>query len=194
MDWSARRRILYIIGVIAFFVAVLWYPAYQLLHHVPTCTDGIQNGDETGIDIGGTCPVLDARMLVPVSVRWSRAFKTTDGLYNAVAYVENPNDAAGVMQAPYRFKFYDGTNRLVAERDGIATVMPGSVTPIFEGRVESKDLSIVRAFFDFPDPLTFTRLADTARLIEVSDRTTTDTATAPRVSATVTNTGVAPAS
>lgn len=32
---------------------------------VPTCSDGIQNGDETGVDCGGSCPACVATPMVP---------------------------------------------------------------------------------------------------------------------------------
>ena len=34
----------------------LWWRFILAKQGVPTCNDGIQNGDETGIDCGGTCP------------------------------------------------------------------------------------------------------------------------------------------
>ncbi len=62
MSWASRRRTTYLTGVILFFVVIIGGPvAYLILSVAPTCTDGTQNGGETGIDIGGPCPLLDAR-------------------------------------------------------------------------------------------------------------------------------------
>ncbi|HUO50500.1 MAG TPA: hypothetical protein VMU25_02990, partial [Candidatus Paceibacterota bacterium] len=74
MSWAARRRILYIFGVIVFFAIVVGGPiAYHVLTIPLTCHDGIQNQGETSIDHGGPCLMLDENALEPSAVLWTRA-------------------------------------------------------------------------------------------------------------------------
>jgi hypothetical protein len=116
-----------------------------------------------------------------------------DGTWSAVAYVENPNDGGGVVEAPYRFRLYDDRNVLVAEREGVTYLMPGSVTPVYEGGFDTGNRATARTFFEFTAPLVWERMQDTSRALTVTGKTITDVGTTPRVSATAENTAVAEA-
>lgn len=193
MPWAVRRRVIYLIGVFVFFAIVVGGPiAYTLLTVPPTCTDGIQNQGETAIDRGGPCPLLDPNQLQPSAVLWSRAFSVRDGSYNAASYIENPNDGAGVSSVGYVFKLYDSDNVLVAERIGSTFIMPGRVTPVFEGAIDTGNRKVARAFFALTAEPAWQQMRDAAKVIAVSDVAASNIATVPRVSATVRNTDVSP--
>jgi hypothetical protein len=192
MSWASRRRTLYLSGVALFLLVVIGIPLLIYLYRPPTCTDGIQNQEETSIDRGGPCSILDERFLSPHSVLWSRAFRVRDGSYNAVAYIQNPNDGAGVLSAPYRFSLYDENNILVAEAEGTTFVMPLSVTPVFVGPVDTGNRIVTRTFFEFTGPLTWQKLVNVTPAITVSNKQITHTTTMPRVTALASNTSVAP--
>ncbi len=193
MSWSSRRRVLYASGVIIFLLIVAGVPALILLYEPATCFDGIQNQTETAVDRSGPCQLLDDRYLIPHAIQWSRPFSVRDGEVSAIAYVENPNDVAGVMAVPYVFRFYDDKNVFVTERIGTTYLMPGAITPVYEGAVEIGNRKVARAFFEFTAPLVWERLIDTARPITVTGKTIADTGTMPRVSALAENTDVSEA-
>ena len=155
-----------------------------------TCTDGIQNQGETAIDRGGPCPLLDAATLTPTAVLWTRAFHVRDGTYSAVAYIENPNPAAGVASVPYDFKLYDADNILVAERTGTTFIMPGGVTPVFEGGIDTGNRLAARAYFEFTAAPQWQQMCNPAAAIAIDGRNTADLATVPRVTAQATNAAV----
>lgn len=184
MSWASRRRTLYLLGVLLFFVVTVGVPAYFRFHQAPNCFDGKQNADETDVDRGGSCQALNPRALIPLSVQWTRSFPTQSGVYNAVAIVQNPNDGAGAIDVPYRFKLYDADNALIAVRQGTTFIMPGSITPVFEGRIETRGHEVVRTFFEFTDLPAYQRMTDRAREIAIGDKTSLDTTTMPRVTAT----------
>lgn len=190
MTWASRRRFLYLAGVVAFFSIPVMISLSVWLYEVPTCFDLKMNQGETRVDRGGPCRILDERRLIPHSVLWVRTFSVRTGVHSAVAYVENPNTHGGVREAPYRFKLYDARNILVAEREGITPIMPGSITPVFEGTITSGDRTAVRAFFEFTAPLVWERLTDRSRSILVSDKNIRDEDTVPRASAFVKNNDV----
>lgn len=193
MPWAVRRRILYLLGVFLFLAVVLGGPiAYSLLTVPPSCTDGIQNQGETAIDRGGPCPLLDPSQLQPSAVLWARAFSVRDGSYNAASYIENPNDGAGVASANYIFKLYDSDNVLVAERTGSTFIMPGRVTPVFEGAIDTGNRKAARAFFALTEEPQWQQMRDAGKAIAVSDVGAADIAASPRVTATVRNTDVSP--
>ena len=193
MSWAMRRRILYLLGVFAFFAITLGGPiAYMILSVPPTCEDGIQNQGEVSVDRGGPCPLLEASQLQPSSVLWTRAFAVRDGSYNAAAYIENPNETAGVRAAQYLFKLYDTDNILVAERAGQTFIMPGRTTPVFQAAIDTGNRTVARAFFAFTDAPQWEQSLDAARSLAVAEVASSDIATAPRVSALVRNTSVSP--
>lgn len=186
-----KRRLLYLTGIGLFFLAIIGGPiAYKLLTIPPTCTDGIQNQGETNIDKGGPCVLLDERVLQPHAVLWSRGFFVRDGTYNAVAYIENPNETAGVEAAQYRFKLYDADNILIAERVGTTVIMPGGITPVLESRIDTGHRIVVHTYFEFITPLVWKHMQNMSTVIVINDKTTANTATAPQVSASVRNASV----
>ena len=55
ITWAFKRQIFYILILILFFSVCGFLILYPRLNKAPICTDGIQNGTETGIDCGGSC-------------------------------------------------------------------------------------------------------------------------------------------
>jgi hypothetical protein len=113
-----------------------------------------------------------------------------DGSYNAVAYIQNPNDAAGVRQVEYRFALYDSLNVLVAEREGSTFIMPGAVTPVFESGIQTGNRIAVRTYFIYKTKPVWERLQDRSRLIAINDKDLQNTDSVPRLTATARNTTV----
>jgi len=193
MSWAVRRRILYLLGVFIFFAIVVGGPvAYHFLTIAPTCHDGVQNEGETSPDHGGPCLLLDAASLQPEAVLWARTLKVRDGLFDAVAYVDNPNQGAGVIDAPYELDLYDSQNVLVAQISGNTFVMPGGVTPVFLGGIDTGHRDAVHAQFQFTAPLSWERVVGLAQGITLSNQQVTSVASSSEVTATALNASVAP--
>lgn len=191
MSWASRRRSAYIFGVIAFFGLLVAIPAlYWYTSIKESCFDGIQNQGESATDKGGPCQLLDERTLTPHAILWTRAMQVRDGSYGVIAYVENPNESAGVKIAPYRFRLYDERNVLVAERDGAAYIMPGAITPVYEGAIDTGNRKVARAYLEFTAPLVWERLFDATRPLIIATKELTEPGTSPRLSARVQNTSV----
>lgn len=186
-----RRRVLYLLGVFVFFAITVGGPiVYKLTTVPPTCTDGIQNQGEVSPDRGGPCPLLDVNYLQPSATLWTRTFPVRDGSYNATAYIENPNDGAGVKSVGYEFKIYDTDNVLVAEKTGTTFIMPGRITPVFVSGFDTGHREASRAFFAFTDTPQWEQMRDAAKPLIVSEVASDAVGTSPRVSATVHNTSV----
>ena len=191
MSWASRRRTTYAAGVIAFFVIVLGGPLAYWYFSIPaTCTDGIQNQNETAIDKGGICPVFDEAALQPQAILWARSFRVRDGSYNAAAYIQNPNQNAGVRAAHYHFGLYDAQNILIAEREGTTHVMPGAITPVLESRIDAGNRIVARTYFEFTEPLTWERMKNNTLPLVITNKEISSTFTAPRLSATIKNSSV----
>lgn len=191
MSWASRRRAAYSFGILVFFSFVVGLPLARWYYLIPeTCDDGIQNQGETSVDLGGPCPLLDPRALSPHAMLWTRFFDVRDGLHSVLAYVENPNEKAGVFAVPYRFRLYDDRNILVMEREGVGYIMPGTITPFFEGAIDTGSRRVGRAYLEFLAPLVWERMTDKSAPIKVESKEVTDAQTAPRLSVRVHNTSV----
>lgn len=192
MSWASRRRATYTFGVTLFFLVVIGGPvAYHFLTIPPTCNDGKQNQGETAIDKGGPCLILDERALAPTANLWSRSFRVRAGSYNAVAYIQNPNANAGAINVPYTFGLYDDQNVLVAERRGVVSIMPGVITPVFEGAIDTGNRVAVHTYLEFNRAPVWERLTNAADPIKVSSVVSENLDSTPRVSAIVENQSVA---
>jgi len=183
-------RAKYLTGIFVFFAIIIGVPLAIWLYEPASCFDGKLNQDEFSIDRGGPCKLLDERQLIPHATLWARTFKVEDGKYNGVAYIENPNQSAGVMRAPYRFRLHDEKNVLVAEREGYMFVMPGAITPFFIGNIDTGEREATRAFFEFVGPLVWERLSDRSSLLVIRNKELSNVDTQPRVIAVVNNTDV----
>lgn len=191
-DWARKRQLMYGSGVILFFVAIFAPIVFVSVYEPPSCFDGKLNQGETAIDRGGPCQLLDERTLQPHAVLWARSFAVRDGFYNAVAYIENPNQEAGVYDAAYQFKLYDERNILIAERFGRVPIFPGKVFPIFESRIDTGNRVPVRTFFSFVNEFVWERMQDPTLGITILNEKLSDTDTTPRIDAVVRNNTVVP--
>lgn len=149
-DWASRRKSIYLWVIVLILSVVAFFIFWQFWYQTPTCFDGFKNGDETGVDCGGSCTlVCSASALSPV-VKWDpRFFEIDQGVWNVLVYVENPNIDTVATYAPYTFTFYDANNQVLATREG-ATILPKNKTVgIFEGGIKLGDKIPKRASFDF---------------------------------------------
>lgn len=191
MDWATRRKIQYlsilVTGIIVFFVI----PFYAFIYNAPTCFDNLKNGDETGIDCGGSCKLVCSSQIAEPISRWDpRVFKVSDGVYSVLAYLENPNITAEVVNAPYNFKLYDKDNILVTERSGRAFIPRGQTFVLFEGNILTNERIPVRAVFEFGKNLQWVKNVAPKENISVSSKALSKENTTPRIDAVVINNGI----
>jgi hypothetical protein len=134
-SWSRTRKRI-VLGIVIFFVVVLiGLPAFLLFYRAPTCFDGKMNGDERGVDCGGSCQLLCSAESVPLILKGDvRVLTLTDGVYQVAALVENPNQDAEIYRAGYTIKVFDNTSPVpLYTIEGEAYIPKGSAVAIFEG-------------------------------------------------------------
>lgn len=190
MSWAGRRRTMYIGGIVATLLIVVGIPLIFILHEPPTCFDGSKNGAERGVDCGGSCALLCPFEITKPTILWSRVFKITEGVYNAVAYIEHPNSNSGVIEAPYTFKLFDSFNILITERTGITFLLPNTLTPIFEGGITTGERIPARTFFEFNTDLRWIRTPEKEHSLFVKNQRLSNIEKTPRIDAVVENVSV----
>ncbi len=189
MSWSGRKRFLYGFAVTAFLFILALPVIYAVLSKPATCFDGIQNQDETAIDLGGPCALRDPGSLKPVSVLWTRSFKLLPGIYSAVAYLENPNVDTGSEFVRYTLSMYDARGVLVAERHGNVFLPPQAIVPIFESNIQTGNRVPVRSSTVLEQGADWYRMKKFSGDMEIRDQENQDLDSRPRVRALLHNIG-----
>jgi Mg-chelatase subunit ChlD len=188
MDWATKRKLQYLGIIIASVLLFLVTPFFIFVYEAPTCFDGVKNGEESGVDCGGSCVLLcSAEVPEPIS-RWDpRIFRIAPGVYSVLAYLENANAGAEVIEAPYSFKLYDREGILIAERKGETFIPRGQFFAVFEPNISTGERIPTRATFNFPEPLIWTRNVRPAPAVEVVNKALLNEETSPRVEVSVSN-------
>ncbi len=190
MTWASKRQLFYSAIVTLFLLGFGYLIISPYFNKPPTCNDGKQNGDETGIDCGGTCALACRNQVDQVSILWARAFEVIPGRYNALAYLENQNKNTAIMKIKYRFRFADENNIYIGKRDGETYIPPTGKFAIFEPGIGLGNSVPVYTSFEFTEVPTWIVVSQTKidqLNILVSDIKLTDETTSPRLSATVLN-------
>jgi hypothetical protein len=185
--WSAKRRILYGGGFVLVLAIIASLLFFHFFYRAPSCSDGIQNGDETGVDCGGSCTTLCSNQTLQPIVYWAKAFNVLGDVYNVAAYVENPNSDSNNPQATYSFKVYDANNILLAERTGTTFIPKNKKFIIFEPGITIQNKIPKRVDFEFTDFAPWQKDVTVDPSISVVYSPLQSTTTTPRVSGTVTN-------
>ncbi len=190
MTWARERQLFYISVLIFVFLVFALLIAYPYFNQAPTCTDGRQNGTETGVDCGGACKLACFAETDPISILWSRAFKVVPGRYNAVAYLVNHNPNKVVEKISYRFRFADENNVYIGKREGSTYVPSAGKFAVFESAIDVGNSIPVYTSFEFTstpvwiqaDPNKVNQLDITVGDIELENETTS-----PHLTATIKN-------
>lgn len=147
------RRRLVIFAILAVFVGAIIAAAYFLTaYKAPSCTDGKQDQNETGIDCGGSCSYLCTESEAAPSVRFARALSPTPGRTDVIAYVDNPNPGAAAHALHYTIQLYDSGNVVVAQKEGTVDLPPNSTVPIYVPYFFSGSQIVARTFLTFDTP------------------------------------------
>ncbi|MBX4198478.1 hypothetical protein KW782_04055 [Candidatus Parcubacteria bacterium] len=187
MTWASRRKLIYFSILFALFLIGVGIPAFLVYYEKPTCFDTKRNQDEQGIDCGGVCAKLCRNIELQPVVRWQQVFPVTEGLYTAVAYINNPNLTAESYNVPYVFTLYDSNNTVVTTRKGKAYIPPGKNFAIVEARITARDRIPVRALFEFDQSFSWQRVQNQMPEVTVKNQLLSDAETAPRISAEIEN-------
>jgi Mg-chelatase subunit ChlD len=189
--WASRRRAIYLGALVLILSSVSFAIFWKYWYSTPTCFDKSKNGDETGIDCGGSCTLIcSSDVMVPI-VRWDpRLFEVFPGTWSTIIYVENPNINIDATYVPYSFKIYDGDNKVLVERKG-ATILPKNKTVgIFEGSIAIPEaVRPKRAIFELGNNIVWKKNETPIPDITITNSPVLRLDSAPRVEANVKNNG-----
>ena len=189
-SWSQRRKLIYSSSAMLLIVLVIGVPAFFFFYKSPTCSDGIRNGDETGVDCGGSCQRLcQSAFLVPV-VAWTRLENVAPGLYNVAAYIQNLNTNAVAVSVPYHVIIYDSQGVEITEYTGNITLPPHRNTLAFNGAVNMGKRIPVKALFEFTQAPNWRTAADPLVALSIGDKKYSEDSSGTSLLVTLNNTSV----
>lgn len=189
MSWASRRRfiILSIIGaiILAFFAIV----SFSLFHKAPSCSDGVQNQGEAGVDCGGPCPYLCTADEHAPTVLFTKAIPSGTGRTDIVASIENVNANVAARSVPYSVTLYGVGQVLIRQVSGVVDLPPAATVPVFIPGVVNGNQQVMGAFLtiDAAKARWFTMTSDPRTIPVVSNTTLSGSNTSPRIDAILTN-------
>jgi hypothetical protein len=191
-SWSRRRRSLYASVVALFLLIVVGVPAFYFFYKPATCSDGILNGNETGLDCGGGCARLCASAFLSPQVAWTRFEEVAPGLYNIAAYVVNPNTDGEAKKAPYHIALYDNKGILITDFQGSMTLPPHRNALAFHGAMSLGKRIPSKALFEFTGIPDWHKRPDPLSKISITGKEYTEDENSGSLSVTLKNNDVLP--
>jgi len=169
-SWSRNRKILYGGTTTIIIVIIVVSIGLKLFYKAPTCSDGLKNGDEKGVDCGGSCAKLCQSAFFQPIVSWTRFEETAPHFYNVATYIVNPNIDGIAYNVPYRVQLYDDRGILITEYNRTVTLPPHRNTIAFEGAVDLQERIPAKALFEFTGAPEWKKQSDTLASIFVQDK------------------------
>ncbi|MEX2010497.1 MAG: hypothetical protein WD874_01690, partial [Parcubacteria group bacterium] len=188
-QWSLRRRRIVLFIVLTTLIILVGVPMFFFVYKAPTCADGVMNGDESGVDCGGSCESLCRAESLPIVLKGDpRVLRVATSTYVAVAYAENPNVSGEVYRAGYTFKIFDATSTVPVKVISGSTYIPAnSSIAIFEGTFNIVETVPERAIFEWDKDLEWKRVSTRASRVEVTYDGLILASTTPRLDASAEN-------
>ena len=190
-DWSrSRKRI--ILGIV-FFVAIviIGLPSFFIFYRTPSCADSVMNGDETGVDCGGSCQLICNAESLPLIIKGDpRVLTIATSTYEVVALLENPNTTAEIYRAQYTLRLYNPESSIpVKVIEGSTFIPRGQDFAIFEGPFTLPEtVSASHATLEWhKESLVWRKNIEAEPEMRVKDKLLTKTDTSPRLEARVEN-------
>lgn len=189
MEWSQKRKTLYLLLFTAVFFALIAYPAYNFFKEKPTCFDLKQNGTETGVDCGGGCALMCAAEVRSLEVAWSSVFYVGGNRYDLGAYVKNVNKNAGIKKLRYTMRALDSAGQVLITRKGTTEIAPASNVLLVEANILlSSEPTTVEIVFEPEDLARWTKASVVPSTVVTKNQKLTNIDSRPRLDAILVNT------
>ena len=189
--WADRRKGIYTSIFILVLVIFVGIPTFFILYEKPNCFDGKQNGAESGIDCGGPCVKLCQADFTSPQILWERSISVVHGIYNLLAYVENPNLSVAARAVPYAFKIYDSSGLVISEKTGFTNIPAGKKFAVFYPTVSLVDRIPAKVTFEFTTDPKWELLKPEPN-IRISGTKYSSLENSSRVESTLTNNSLSP--
>lgn len=118
------RRII-IAGIFLAVFSLTGFGLKRVITPIPSCTDGIMNGEEEGVDCGvAACNKECAPELGPPKVISTKLIKAGERDYDFVAEILNPHKDFGAPEVNYELTLFNQGGEKLIRREGIFYLLP----------------------------------------------------------------------
>jgi hypothetical protein len=136
MDYRQRKQNIIVLILTIFLIAVLVGVYFIWFYHAPTCFDGKQNQEETGVDCGGSCMSCERLTIKELQVEWAKYVLLENKSYDLAAKINNPNPNYGLGLFKYTFSLFDAENNLIQEKKGTDFILPAESKYLVEANIK----------------------------------------------------------
>ncbi len=132
LSWRQKRKSIFIVIIIILVLAYSAYKIYPYFNVPPNCFDNKQNGNEFGVDCGGSCEKICPTQVTPFNIKFAKAIESEKGLYDIVALVENKNGDKTTVDGSIDFSFniYNKYGLLIKTVSGKTMLPIGQTFPV----------------------------------------------------------------
>ena len=171
-SWSTKRKFQYFSALLTIVILLIIVPLVYFFYTPPTCSDNKQNGNELGVDCGGSCIKLCQNSFLPPKISWGGAKfeKIADGVYNVAAYIENPNINGAALNVPYKISLYDENGMLIVEANDKVDLYPHRNSLAFKSGIRVDKRIPVKATFEFTKSPEWFKSQDNLEGLIVTDK------------------------
>ncbi len=133
-----KKLIISLVYIILFsiFVGALYF---LFFYQKPTCIDGVQNGQEDGVDCGGICTNVCVEKVEgkPLVVEELTIMPGGSNHYDVLARIHNENSTEGASAFTYTVELKDEQGGILATRTGKNFILPQEEKSLIEVAIES---------------------------------------------------------
>ncbi len=133
--WALWRRFVYGLTLLIIFLVPFSYFSYQKLYQAPTCKDGVQNGEEVGVDCGGSCSLLCSSDVIPVETTFAQFFKNDDGTYDVGVLLLNKNSGSAPKSLKLTVILKSKEDKILLQKEVLTIIPVASDLPVVLQRV-----------------------------------------------------------
>jgi hypothetical protein len=169
-SWSKRRKLIYSLVTLIVIAGAVGLPLFLLFYDRPTCSDGVMNGREQGVDCGGSCERLCQSSFLAPSLAWTRFEEIAPSLYNLAAYIVNPNTDAEALNVPYHIALYDNRGVIITDTNGVVTLPPHRNTIAFQSAINVGERIPAKALFEFTAPPNWNKKKDSLSAVSIGEK------------------------
>jgi len=187
MTWADRRKHLIEAILIVCALALIAVVAIATFYKAPSCMDGQQNDGEQGVDCGGPCPFACSFPESAPLVRFVRAVYPQPGRTDVIAYIDNSNSNAQLVNAPYAITLYNAHDVVLAHMNGRITIPPSTTYPLYIPGLYNGNQQVTQAFVTFTTSSYIWLRTTQKPLVPHLATIQTQNSAAPKISATLTN-------
>jgi len=145
------KKLIYGAGYAALLLALVFVIFRGVIIPTPTCTDGVKNQNEEGIDCGGSCTACAIVNLDPIRAGTVQVF-SAGGSSVLLGTLVNPNDAYGSSIVRYEFVVLGWDGREMERVSGSAYLGPGEQRQVYAAGLRTESVNVGRAVLEVTQP------------------------------------------